>query len=65
MYLCILVNLSVITRIALNPSDSGNSPTKSIAISSHGCTPVGIGSIAFALLCLSALARRHLSQPAT
>ena len=44
MYHCIFMNLSVITRIALKPSDSGNSPIKSIVISSHGFEPVGIGT---------------------
>ena len=44
MYYCIFENLSVMTKIALNTSDTGNSPTKSIVISSHGLEPVGIGT---------------------
>ena len=43
----------MITRIALNPSDSGNLPTKSMAIYSYGRTPDGIANSAFALLYLS------------
>ena len=43
------------TRIALKPSDSGSSPTKSIAISSKMRSPIGICTNFVCLLCLSAL----------
>ena len=52
---CAFVNLSVTTRIALKPSDAGNSTTKSIAISSKGRSPVDIGTNFVCLLSQSAL----------
>src|SRR5438128_10642282 len=65
MYRCILVNRSVITRIALYPSDSGNSPTKSMAISSQEWLPVGIGISLVCRECRSAFAFWHGTHPAT
>ena len=53
------------TSMALKPSDSGSSSKLTIAISSKGPSPVGIGTNLVCLLCPFLFAFWHLAQPAT
>ena len=59
-----MVDQSVTTRIVLKPSDSGNSSTKSLAISWKRHSSVVIGTNFVCLLCLSVLLFEHLTYPA-